>query len=503
MDNARKVARGAGLVFLGRSGALVEIITVFVFTRLYGADAFGVFTLLWGYILVLAVICDAGMTFALQRFIPGEEDEQRVHRIARHAFLMPIGLGIGAALLLTLSASWLAPLIHSAKPVGEIAAAIRIYAWALPVWCMVEAVTAAVRARHAFGPEITIRIFYEQSLRLVFGVAFYFLGSDMLGLFASHLIALVVVAILAVRLLGRYYDLRLLLKPGPATGEPLPNLVHYGSSMVIPNISTKLHSNLPLIVLNAMIPGAAGAVAVTVYAVARKIVSSLGVIRESFAYVVAPVTAADERRGNTSELERLYRFSTLLMSSLFLPACTLVVLFRLDLLKAAGSDFTGATLAAGSATLIILAIGRLLEVLAGPSVEVLAMVGRYHLPMLNAVIGILATTALLFILVPYYGIAGGAVAAIIGLNVTNYLSALQLWQHRRVRPYSVRSLMLLLPSVTCSCLIYLIERIALPYGLVPRLAAGLIAGGACFFLLVRLAYAGYEDKSVDKVRKSL
>jgi len=503
MDSTHRVARGAGLVFLGRLGALIEILTVFLFTRLYGGDAFGVFVLFWGYIILLAVMCDAGMTMALQRFIPGEEDTDHVHRIARLAFLIPISIATVIALLLTIFADALAPLVNSAASNHEIALSIRIYAWALPIWCMVEAVTAAVRARHAFGPEIRIRIFYEQALRLVGGLAFYYMGFGMLGLFVSHVLALIVVAASAIRLLGRYYDLKTLISPPRGRKGDLPNLLRFGLSMVLPTMSNKVHGQLPLMVLNAMIPGSAGAVAAAVYAVARKIVSALSVIRESFSYVMAPVTAAGERTGGSGDLRRLYKFASMLMAGLFMPAATLVLIFRDNLMHVAGPDFRGDMLEVGAGVITILAAGRFLEVLAGPAVAVISMVGRYRLPMLNALAGIIGTIILLFVLVPVFGIQGGAMAVTVGVNITTYAALYQLWRLRGVRPYDARHLVFLGVSATFSCLIFVIETFVEPYGLHAKIAVGVVCGVLAIFLLVRLAFAAYDDKPVDKSVKAL
>ena len=65
-DDIRQVAGGAGLAFLGRLGALIEAVSVVVFTWAYGAETFGLFAVLWSYVKVTTALSDAAMTNAVR-----------------------------------------------------------------------------------------------------------------------------------------------------------------------------------------------------------------------------------------------------------------------------------------------------------------------------------------------------------------------------------------------------------------------------------------------------
>jgi len=165
-----QVARGAGFAFLGRLGALIEPIGVILFAKLYGAPTLGLFLLLWGYVQLVAVGSDFAMTTALQRFVPSTEDEDRIHGTLKLSLIVSTVLSILFAVGLSWGSDFFLPYI-SADPaaVGNMSTIIDIYVWAIPLWCFIDVSTAAVRARRVFGPEIKIRIFYEQGLRLVAG----------------------------------------------------------------------------------------------------------------------------------------------------------------------------------------------------------------------------------------------------------------------------------------------------------------------------------------------
>lgn len=195
----QEVARGVGLSALSRLGALIEVVAQPAYTWMFGITGYGVYVVLWAAINILANILDLAMGQALQRVIPAEPDTERQHGAVKFALLAGTGLGIIAA----------AP-----DEAAHIPAAIALFAWSLPLWIFVEIATAAARAKRAFGPDIRLRIFWEQLARLVFAVGFFAAGYNLTRLLLGHLLSLALTAILSVRLLGRYYDLRLLVR-GP------------------------------------------------------------------------------------------------------------------------------------------------------------------------------------------------------------------------------------------------------------------------------------------------
>ncbi len=80
---------------------------------------------------------------------------------------------------MALAAPWIAPLINvSAADLPRLVTAIRLFAWALPLWAVVEVTTSAVRACHAFGPEVRLRLMWEQVARLIAATLFWAGGAD-------------------------------------------------------------------------------------------------------------------------------------------------------------------------------------------------------------------------------------------------------------------------------------------------------------------------------------
>jgi len=429
-DNHRaRVAGGAGYAFIGRMGAFIEAFSVIAFTWLYGASTFGLFAVLWSYVKVSTALSDVAMTTALQRFVPqanGEDAEKAAGYALKLSFLIASVFALAGTLL----APKLAPFINAAETDAErLVTVIQIYVWVLPFWTLVEVATAAIRARRTFGPEIRVRIFYEQGLRLVAAVVFALAGLLTYGLFLAHLISVVLASLLALRLVAKHYDLAAIIK-APMSGSIARDMRSYGFAVMPANIIKKLFSEFPVMFLNFMLPGAAGAAAGGYYSVARKIASALQAVRLTFEYVMAPLAAEKEGHGDREALRDMYRFATRLSICFALPLGAALILASGDILAVMKPEFLVAATA-----ISILCAGRILEAATGPSSAIIEMLGHRMLPPFNGLLGLFTLLSLGVYLIPLHGVTGAAIAAAAGLNVTAILSLVEAGLLFKLTPY--------------------------------------------------------------------
>ena len=491
-----KVAHGAGLAVLGQFGALIEPVSVVIFARLYGPTTFGLFILVWSYVMLISMGTEFGMTSALQRFIPAQ-DQTGARIILRNA----IAVSLTIALVFTGLVYALAPVLAGYLNAGELdpnklVSLIRMYVWAIPLWTLINVLTAAIRARQVFGPEIRVRIFYEQGLRLVAGVAFFYAGWRLEGLFAAHLFSLTIATLLGARLISKFYGWRAMFSARTPKGVRLFRpLLHFASLMVIPQLARKMNSNMPLWFLNALIPGANGVAAVGIYAVVRKVISTLQVIHDSFEYVLAPMASARRGAADYTSLREIYAFATRLMYAAFLPVASILILLRDQLLSIPGDEFR-----AGSTALVILALGRWLQSATGPSNAVITMIGRYQLPALNAFANMAVTAILLFFLVPIYGISGGAVAAAAGLGVTSLAALAEVRFLHHMQPFDRRILRPFAVSIAFSTVLGFVAVEAAKLGTVAGLSIGVAGVFVTLFVLLRVGFTADDQAALRRIR---
>jgi O-antigen/teichoic acid export membrane protein len=398
-----EVARGAGLAGLARAGALIEALAQPLYVGLYGLAGYGLYVVLWGAVNLLSNIVDLSMTSALQRVVPAEDDE-RAHAAVKAALLLAMVPATLVAALVALNAEAVAGLVSAApEDRATLPAAIAWFAWALPLWTFVEVATSAARARRAFGPEIRVRIVWEQIARILFAIGFFLLGFASLGLIAAHLASLALTALLCVPLLGRYYDLARLLR-APFGGAVMRTLLATGLALLPAGIARRLLIDAPPVVLNLMLPGAGGAVAAGLFEIARKVSTIPLAVRQAFQYVMAPLASA-QARADRARIAPLYRFACRVSTALVIPLAGLLIFAGADLLSLYRTEAMAAL-----PLLWILVAARAAEAVVGPATPIVEMTGHRALPFLNSLVGVAVGAVLAFLLVPTLGALGMAIA---------------------------------------------------------------------------------------------
>lgn len=438
-----EVARGAGLVGLSRAAALIEAVAQPLFVWLYGVAAYGIYVVLWGAIDLAENVVDLSFTAALQRIVPAE-DEDRAHAAVKLSVLVAVIPAALIALIVTLNAPWVAHFFSAApQDRATLPRAVALFAWGLPLWTFIEIATSAARARRAFGPEIRLRLFWEQIARIAFAIGFFGLGLGSLGLVAAHLASLTLTAILCVPLLGRFYDLKRLLR-APVGRADFALLVTTGLALLPANVARQLLIDGPAVVINLLLPGARGAVAAGLFEIARKIATVPLAVRQAFQYVMAPV-AAHQARVDRAAIAPIYRFASRISTALVVPLTGLLIFAGADILSLYRPEAMAAL-----PLLTILAAARAVEAIVGPATPVVEMTGHRLLPLVNSLIAVLLWLVLALLLVPRIHAEGMAFAVGAATIAQAYAATLELSLSDRLSPFD-RKLFLGLAAALAGC----------------------------------------------------
>ncbi len=445
------VARGAGLAGLARSGALIEALAQPLYIWMFGLPAYGIYVVLWGAVSLLTNLLDLSMTSALQRVVPTRKTEAEVHGAVKFALIVPVLLAVAAAILVTLEAENVARLFSAAPAdAARLPVAIALFVWALPLWTFVEVSTSAARARRAFGPEIRLRIFWEQLARLAFAGLFFAAGFGGLGLMLAHLSSVALTALLCVPLLRRFYDLRQLLRapvPRPLAGELLAS----GFALLPSNLARRLLVDAPPLAINLMLPGTSGASAAGLFEIARKLSTVPYIVRQSFQYVLAPLSSA-QADADRSAVGPLYHFASRVSTALVVPLAGLITFTGPDILSVYRREAQAAL-----PLLAILCAARAGEAIVGPAGTIVEMIGHRGLPLLNSAIAFLLWIALALWLTPTMGALGMAVAVAIAILASTYAAAVELEISDRLSPFDrklFQGLVIALAGVAAMALVW-------------------------------------------------
>ncbi len=427
----RDVAKGAGAAMLSRIGGVIEVVSQPLYVWMFGLTGYGLYAVLWAAVNLIENIADLGVTSGLQRMVPQAVTKEGQAAVLRAALLLGVLPSVAIALAVSIYAPWFAGWLNVAaheKPI--LIESVRLFAWALPLWAFVEVATSALRARRVFGAEIRLRIFWEQVIRLLLAGGFWAAGFGVRGLLYAHLASLSVTAILSVRLLLIHYDGPSLLRrsdtPGLVRGTFLAGL-----SILPYNIVARLFGDAPPVILNIMLPGAAGAQASALYTIARKVSSIVQMIRIAFSYVVAPLASAAESERDRKAIAEIYGFATRLSIAIALPLSAVIIAGAPAIL-----DLFGPGAMAAWSALAILSFARSVEAFGGQAAAIQQVISQYNHPLIGSLLALALAAASGWFLVPACGLTGLALAVAIGLIAAAVMPMVQLNTHEGLHPFA-------------------------------------------------------------------
>jgi O-antigen/teichoic acid export membrane protein len=426
----RDVAKGAGTTLLARLGGVLDVLTQPLYVWMFGLAGYGFYGALWAAINLVENMADLGMTSAMQRVVPQAGGPKGQASTLRASFILGLIPCILIAIIVTVLAEPVSTIFNAADQDGAIIVqAVRWFVWALPLWAFVEIATSALRSKRLFGAEIRLRLLWEQVARLVFVLGFFALGYGTMALIYAHLLSLSLICLLCIRLLNQHFELRLMLE-GPVRDTVFNETLKAGLGVLPVNIVTRLFSDGPALALNAILPGSSGAVATSLYIIARKISSIVQLVRTAFGYVLAPLASAASIAGK-SQVEEIYGFSTRLSVALALPMGAVLAAISPAMLPLFGPGAEAALVA-----VIILVAARVGEAVVGAATPIQQVTSAHLDQQLGSLLGLAAAAGLAWWLMPDYGLNAMAIAVAVGLIIAGVLPLVQLLHVDKLHPFA-------------------------------------------------------------------
>jgi O-antigen/teichoic acid export membrane protein len=224
---------------------------------------------------------------------------------------------------------------------------------------------------------------------------------------------------LCLPLLGRYYDLGRLAR-APIRRGPAAALIGSGLALLPANLSRRALIDAPPLAINLMIPGTSGAAAAGLFEIARKLSTVPYIVRQSFQYVLAPLSSA-QAHADRSRIGPLYHFASRVSTALVMLLAGLITFTGPDILSVYRRET-----AAALPMLALLCASRAGEAIVGPAGTIVEMIGHRALPLLNSLIAFVLWFGLALWLTPRMGGMGMAIAVSVAIVASTYAAVIEL-----------------------------------------------------------------------------
>lgn len=416
----QKIAKGAVFVFIGSilSIALAFLGRILV-ARNFTQSEYGIFSLGFSILSIAAVIGSMGLHDGAARqiaFYKGGGNNRKVGDTVFFSLVFGSIFGLFLTFLLFFSSGYISTVIFKDS---NLIVPLRLFSVGAFFFVLLHVLTAVFRG---FGT-VKEKVFFEDILRnllflllmclvVFFGFSFDYVAVVFTGsiIFASVL----------------FFIYFLLKKPSLMDNEIVKNIdFSMGKKLFLFSFPLLLVAILNQIMgwMDTLMLGFfKTAEVVGLYNAAQPLGLFVSSALSAMLFVYMPIVSDFHSKNQIHEMKRSYVILTKWLCAATFPLVTIFVFFPalvLDFLF--GSEYVVAAVA-----LQVLAIGFFINNLLGPNGATLTAMGKTHFLMYATLLAALVNVVLNFILIPYYGIVGAAIATVVALVSINVIRSVKL-----------------------------------------------------------------------------
>jgi len=417
-EDAREPVLAAAKVLVIRvAGAGLAYATQVLLARLLGQTEYGVFALVWVWILVLGHLAPLGFAQAVCRFVPHyhARDEQDLLRGFLKAGATTVLLLSLATALLCGAALWFASSIFDSVYLLPLAIALFVF----PLFALQDYVENIARAFNwtilAIAPPFVIR--HGLIAAGVLGV--YFWQIPMSAALAIGVVFFAALISLLIQTVFVWARVRTKVPAGTHITK-MRDWFRTALPLVFVDGTLVLFSNADILILSLFVEPAT----IAVYFAASRILQLVGFVQYAATVATAQRFTALNAVGDRAALSALAISTTRLTLMVSSAAALTIYLVAPYLLALFGDGFDAAM-----PVLAILMIGLIVQALAGPGEDLMNMLGEERACAMTFVISLALNIGLNLALIPSYGIIGAAAATTISVAIRS-LALTWLVHHR-------------------------------------------------------------------------
>ncbi len=404
------VGNAVGSFALNVVNVAVTLLTTILLARIMGVSDYGVYAFVVATVTVLGIPAISGVDRLLTRDIAVHTGSAAfglarglLHRMQQ----LTLGVSISIALV--------AGVVAWAAAGGQVSAPLIAF-WlglaSLPFLALGRIVQGALMGLHyillAQSAEFVLRPTLLLALALVFAAG---------GIVLSSTVAIVLQGLsLVVACVASVILLRLRTPKAVRVARPEYETRRWVSAAVSLGLlsgATLLNSQVGVLLLGVM----NGSESAGLYSVAQRGALLVAFPLAAVSTAIAPTAARLWAAHDPQRLQRMARHSARGALIACLPLVGIYLLFGQEILTV----FFGPEFAAASAALAILALGQLANVATGPVATLLVMTGHERNAVVGIAVGAVLNIVLAVALIPSLDTAGAALAAAIGIAISNVI----------------------------------------------------------------------------------
>ena len=490
---ARALARGTGVNLIGFAARILFVLLhSFLAARLFGAEAYGVYSVGIASVALLCAIGQLGLDRTITRFVAlyrAKGESRHVRSTLRVVLItsMPVSLALGVAL--SLGAEPMSALFGEPR----LMLPFRLLGFAVPLLALANLLTAFTQGFQQMRPRVLALDMVGPGIEVIGLVVLSYLGAQQTGLSLAYVLSVATSGALLVHYAGhclRRSDAASADRPTRHRTVSLKPLIVFAIPVLAVDVLMSATHRINILMLGALGTSAM----VGIFSVLTRMTSLGATLLVSLNRMFSPVVAELVEQQRLAELSRLYKISTRWALLAGLPFYLLLGFLGHEILYLYGSEFVE-----GAAALWYLVGAGVFNVSTGSCGVILMMSGRPQYSAINQFIDLVLLIAASFLLIPRYGLLGAACASAVGGITVNSLRVVQVWWHLRIHPYSIALLKVAMAGVAMGITLWA-RQVVWGHGEGSLLTVGLWAAGSILVYAALLLFLRLEAEEKSMFR---
>ena len=478
MKELKLVAKGGVLSLTGDAiNYTLSYIFLFLATHFLGAGLLGAYYWALSITSLLGEFADCGTGQGLIYYGPRFENDRSLP-IFRFVLRFTLTNAVILGLLLFVFAPGIAEFFHKA----ELTWLLRLFSLSMPLSAFWPVLYKYCVARFKVVEGIVYGDIVRPVLRVMIVLIFILVGTKAFALVGTELFVGLLMILLGCLIISRLWG-RMMLS-GEMSGKEKRSLLLYSFPFLPLNLA---RGERVILIITGFFLAVAQ---IGIFGVVLKLAAISQVILTGLNFIFRPMVAKLYAEKDLTTLNSIYKSITRWIFILTLPLSYLFIFYPGPILNLFGEKF-----AAGSAALVIIAVGYLFEYGTSATQVIINMTGKSWLSLMNQLIYFAIIAFLGIWLIPNYGIIGAAIAVASGIIAINLLRLYQSFRIVGFTPYSYYLLKPILAAVIAG----LVWQFFFPIGgMLPLTKLMLLGAGylALYALLVILFKLSAEEKEL-------
>ncbi|MBT3301012.1 MAG: flippase [Bacteroidetes bacterium] len=425
--NLKEIFKGGSVAFVFKiAGILMGYIFFLIIAKEYKAEKLGVFSLCWTMLMFGAVLGRLGLDTAIVRFIASDistDKGQNTRNIHRKGLALVLISSIFFGLLFFVFSKHISLLFFDDNSNYNL---IRIVGMAIIPLSVMTYNAESLRGLKRIG---LFSIFQNGSiyiLVLLILVSVSFFKHDLHFLIQSVLFSIIIMAVFSLFLYRK--EENKIEQIHSQNSKPINSILKVAIPMLLTNSLFLVMNWTDILMIGAF----RAETEVGVYSIAVKIAALNSIVLAAVNSIAAPKFAELFSKNNKSGLRRIAKQTTLINTLLSLPIFLVIVIFPGFLMRLFGAEFE-----TGVSALIILACGQIFNALSGSKMYILNMTNHEKTGQNIILFGAIINVILNALLIPKYGLTGGAIATLSSTVIWNVLGVYYIHKYHGFLTYPI------------------------------------------------------------------